>query len=1039
MTLSDISIKNPVFAWMLMAGLILFGFISYQGLGVSRMPEVDFPVVSVQVDWEGAAPEIMETDVTDIVEDAVMSVQGIREVSSTTRQGVSEITIEFELGRDVDAAMQEVQSKVTQSQRRLPVEIDPPIVTKINPADQPILWLGVSGSRAKRDTMAYVEDHLKTRFQTIPGVGDIVLGAFVDRSLRVWVSQKKLEQYELSVNDVIDSIEANLVERPAGRIETSTKEMNVRALGEAMTVEEFENIVISKRGGQPVYKPIYLKDVAEIQDGLADQRRLSRIMGQTAVGLGIRKQRGANEVAVAHAVKKRLKEVQREMPKDLNIDINFDRSVFVEESIRELVFTLILSALLTAIVCWIFLGHWSSTLNILLAIPTSILGTFMAFKFLSFTLNTFTVLGLSLVIGIVVDDAIMVLENIVRRREAGEERVRAAAEGARQIASAALAATLALVAVFLPVAFMKGIIGKFFFQFGVTISVAVVLSLLEALTLTPMRASQFLDVGERRTFFGKAVENGFRFLSSAYSRVLPKVLDRRWLVLIVSFALFGGSLFLFGSLRKEFVPSQDQSMLMCRLQTPVGSSLEFTSERFMQAEKFVMAQPEVKRYFGAIGGFGGGEVNTGILFVTLKPKQERGIRPGRRSPMSQEEIMALARKELNLIQDTKANLQDLSTMGFTAQRGYPIEFTVRGGNWDKLAGYSQEIMRRMKETGLMVDVDTDYLLGVTEIKVIPDRQKALARGVEMEKLAQAVNALVGGVRAGKYTRDNRRYDIRVRLKAEDGLDPGMIKGIQIWNNRGEIVRLADVVEIREKPSLMSITRRGRERAIGVFANVALKKSQADAISAVERIAKEALPEGYRIVMSGSSREFRESFGSLFFAWGLGILIAYMVLASQYNSYIQPTLVLLALPFSVTGAAVALFLADQSLNIYSIIALILLMGIVKKNSILLIEFANEMRRKGMNAKDAILAAGPVRLRPIVMTSVSTIAAALPPALALGPGAETRMPMAVAVIGGVLLSTLLTLFVVPCAYSLLANLESNNYSDFVQGKHEGGLVL
>ena len=1021
MLLSDISIKRPVFAWMLMFGLMIFGLLSYFGLGISRMPEVDFPVISVQTDWEGAAPEIMESDVTDIIEDAVMSVQGIRDVSSTTRQGSSEVTIEFDLRRDIDVALQDVQAKIAQAQRRLPIGIDPPIISKINPTDQPILWLGINGTRPKRELMAYVEDHLKNRFQTIPGVGDIILGGFVERSLRVWVSQKKLEELDLTVNDVIDAIEANHVERPAGRIETAEKEMNVRALGEALTAGEFESIVISRRGGQAIYKPIYLKDVAEIRDDLADQRRLSRIMGKTAVGLGIRKQLGANEVAVAHAVKARLKEVQRDLPKDLDMDINFDRSVFVEESIHELVFTLVLSALLTALVCWIFLGHWSSTLNILLAIPTSILGTFMAFKFLGFTLNTFTVLALSLVIGIVVDDAIMVLENIVRRREGGEDRPTAAAEGARQIASAALAATLALIAVFLPVAFMKGIIGKFFFQFGLAVSVAVALSLLEALTLTPMRASQFLEVGERTTRFGRAVEGAFKKLASLYRGALPAVLDRKWLVLGAALAIFVSSLFLLKPLRKEFVPPQDQSMFLCRFKTPVGSSLEFTSERFKQAEALIMGYPEVRRYFGAIGGVGGGEGNTGILFVSLKPKPARGVRQGRRGPLSQEAVMEMARKDFKGIPDLQTNLQDLSTMGFTAQRGYPIEFNVRGANWERLAGYSNQIMEKMKATGLMTDVDTDYLLGVTEVQVIPDRQKALARGVEMDRLAEAVNALIGGVRAGKFTRDNRRYDVRVRLEAGERLDPKAIESIRVWNNRGELVRLGEIVEIREKPSLMSITRRGRERAIGVYANVASKKSQAEAIEAVERIAKETLPEGYRIVISGAAKEFRESFGSLGFAFLLGILVAYMVLASQYNSYVHPLTVLLALPFSVTGAVVALYLANQSLNIFSAIALILLAGIVKKNSILLVEFANEMHHKGMDPRQAMLEAGPVRLRPILMTSLSTIAAALPPALALGPGAETRMPMAVAVIGGVIVSTLLTLFVVPCAYLLLTRLE------------------
>ncbi|MBI3252686.1 MAG: efflux RND transporter permease subunit [Candidatus Omnitrophica bacterium] len=1023
MTLSDISIKNPVFAWMLMAGIIFFGWISFRGLGVGEMPDVDFPVISVSVTWEGSAPEVMESDVVDVVEDAVMSVQGIREVSSTTRQGAADVTIEFELERDIDVALQEVQSKIAQAQLRLPKGIDPPVVAKVNPADQPILWLGLSSkTRSTRDLMSTVQDTLKDRFQTISGVGDITLGGYVERNLRVWISAKKLDEFELTANDVIHAIESNHVEIPAGRIETSEKEMNVRAMGEALSVEEFGNILIDRRGGSPIYKPIYIKDVATIEDGLADVRRLSRTGGRTAVGIGIRKQRGSNAVEVAHRVKERLKEVQKELPEGMEIGINFDSTRFAEQAIQELIFTLILSALLTAAVCWIFLGSWTSTLNVLLAIPTSIIGTCLVFKFAHFTLNTFTVLGLSLAIGIVVDDAIMVLENIVRYREKGMGRMEAAQVGARQITFAATAATAALVAIFLPIAFMKGVIGKFFFQFGVTISAAVALSLLEALTLAPMRASQFLEIQSRSTAFGRAVENGFKGLAKNYHKTLLWALERRRLVLVAAFLIFILSLGLFKTLRKEFVPAQDQGMFLCRLQTPVGSSIEFTDRRFKEAEKFVMSRPEVNRYYAAIGGFGGGEVNTGILFVTLKSKNQRGIPPGGNHPLSQQELIGVFRKALNQIPDTKAFIQDLSTRGFTAQRGFPIEFTVRGRDWNKLAEVSQKIMEEMKKTGLMTDVDTDYLLGVTEVQVRPDRVKAEARGVDMAGIGNTVNALVGGQRAGKYTRGGRRYDVRVRLVPEERAGAGDIENLRVWNNRGQMVRLADVVGIQEKPSLLSITRRGRERAIGIFANVAQGKSQSDALGAVEAIARKELPEGYRIVLSGSAKVFRESFSSLFFALWLGVIIAYMILASQFNSYIHPFTVLLALPFSISGALIALFIGNQSLNIYSLIGLILLMGIVKKNSILLVEFTNHVRRdRGKDVREALLEACPVRLRPILMTSISTIAAAVPPALAIGPGAETRIPMAVAVIGGVLLSTILTLFVVPCAYSLLARFE------------------
>ena len=1025
MTLSDTSIKNPVFAWMLMAALIVFGAISFQRMGVSQMPDVDFPVVSVTLSWEGTAPEVMETDVVDVVEDAITSVQGVRDISSSTRQGQATITVEFELGRDIDVALQEVQTKIAQAQLRLPREMDPPVVIKVNPQDQPIMWLGVSGTLPMRDLMEYVQDHLKDRFQTINGVGEIFLGGFLERNLRVWIDAAKLEAYQLTVDDVIAAIQREHAEVPAGRIETSEKEFNVRAMGEATSVEEFGNLLIGRRAGAPIYAPIYLKDVAAIEDGLADTRRLSRIMGKPAIGLGIRKQRGANEVAVAHRVLKQMEEIRPQLPKGIEIGVNFNRTKFIEDSIRELTFTLLLSAILTSLVCWFFLGSWSATLNILLAIPTSIVGSFICLYFFHFTLNTFTLLGLSLAIGVVVDDAIMVLENIVRYRERGMEKVEAARAGARQITFAALAATLAIIAIFLPVAFMSGIIGKFFFQFGVTISVAVALSLLEALTLAPMRCSQFLQVGERRTSVGQAVEQSFHWLAQRYHTALAWALARRSLVVIVAFLSFFGSLGFLPLLRKEFVPPQDQSMFLVRLQTPVGSSIDFTNERFKQAEAFAMSRPEMRRYYGAIGGFGGGEVNTGILFITFKPPRQRPIVPPSTHRLSQQELMMLFRKELNAIPDMKAFVQDLSLSGFSAQRGFPIELTVRGSDWDTLAECSEAIKDRMAKSGLMVDVDTDYLTGVPEIQVRPDRQKAAERGVSIETVGHTINALIGGQRVGKYTRGGRRYDIRVRLVPSQRTQAKDIERLWVWNNRGELVQLKDVVTITEKPSLLTVTRKSRERAISLFANVALGKSQATALQEAARIAKEVLPEGYHAVFSGSTQTFRESFQSLLFALWLGILVSYMVLASQYNSYLHPVTVLLALPFSISGALLALWLGRQSLNIYSLIGLILLMGIVKKNSILLVDFTNQLREQGLPPHEALMRACPIRLRPILMTSISTIAAAVPPALAIGPGAETRIPMAVAVIGGVTLSTFLTLFVVPCAYSLFTKIERKTY--------------
>jgi HAE1 family hydrophobic/amphiphilic exporter-1 len=1026
MTLSDLSIKNPVFAWMLMAALMIFGFIGYRTLGVSQLPDVDFPVVSINLTWEGAAPEVMETDVVDIVEDSIMGIQGVRDVSSAIRQGSATVTVEFELDRDIDIAVQDIQAKIDEAQKRLPNDIDPATVTKVNPEDFPIVMITISSAtRPLPELMSYIEDHIKDRFTTISGVGDVFLGGFVDRNLRIWVDKDKLDAYQLTVQDVINAVQQEHKEMPAGRLETKTKEFNVRVMGEATTTEDFGNILIPARGNQPIYKPIYIKDVATIEDGLADIRRIARTMGKPTVGLGVRKQRGSNEIEVAHKVLKRLEEVKKTIPNDINMDVRYNRTKFSEDSINELMFTLILSALVTSLVCWVFLGSMSATINILLAIPTSILGTFLVIRFMSFTLNTFTVLGLSLAIGIVVDDAIMVLENIVRHRERGEEQVEAARKGARQITFAALAATIALIAIFIPVAFMSGIIGKFFYQFGMTISVAVALSLLEALTLAPMRCSQFLIVGERHTFFGKMVDKSFRGLAAGYHAALGKALNMRWLVVIFAVVFFIGSLFFARILRKEFVPSQDISILMCRLQTPVGSSIEFTSNRFKEAENFIMARPEVKAYIAIIGGFTGGETNSGMMIVTLKDPKDRPIVPPNRHRLSQSDLMAVFRNNLNQIPDVRATIQDVSLSGFSAQRGFPIEFSIRGPDWEKLAAYSEQIRNRMGQNSLMIDVDTDYLVDIPEMQVYPDRKKADERGVNVSAIGTVVNALIGGDRVGKYTREGRRYDVRVRLIPSQRTQIEDIEKLWVWNNRGELVQLKDVVKIEQRPKPLTITRRNRERAISIFANVAPGKSQTAALKEVEQIAKGILPAGYRIVFSGTTQTFKESFTSLFIAFWLGILVAYMVLASQFNSYIHPVSVLFALPFSISGAFIALWLGRQSLNIYSIIGIILLMGIVKKNSILLVDFTNQMRKRKLQPREALLKACPIRLRPILMTSAATVTAALPPAMAIGPGAETRIPMAITIIGGVIASTLLTLFVVPCVYSLFTRIERQRY--------------
>ncbi len=1018
-----------------MAGLIIFGLIAGSRMGISQLPDVDFPVVSISITYNGAAPEIIETNVIDVLEDSVMTVEGVRSVSSTSSFGQASISVEFELSRDISQALQDVQSKVSAAQRLLPKDIDPPVISKTNPEDQPIMWLTLSSDRHKApELMRYVKDVLKDKFSTLGGVGEILLGGYVDPNLRVWVSGRELAKYELAVTDVLSTIQNEHSELPAGQISSGNKEYDVRTLGEVKSPDEFSNLVINQRGGQPIYTRITLNKVATIEDGLDDIRRISRANGNPAVGLGIRKQRGSNAVAVAHAVKDRMAAVSKELPEGMKLRVNFDTTQFIEDSVNEFYFTLVLSALITSLVVWLFLGSWTATLNVILAIPTSIIGTFIALYFFGFTLNTFTLLGLSLAIGIVVDDAIMVLENIVRHREMGESRVEAALKGTRQITFAALAATLAVVAIFLPVAFMRGVIGHFFFQFGITMTVAVMLSLLEALTLTPMRSSQFVQAGTRTTRVGRAADFVFHKVALLYRRWLEVGLRHRWKVIIGSLVFFALSILSINLLNKEFMPSQDQGTFVIRMQTPVDSSMEYTNSKFLEAEKFFASRQEVQRYFTAVGGFGrGGVVNSGILFISMKPRGQRGIDAQAGHELSQQELMDVSRKELKKIGDVKVSIQDLSLRGFAASRGFPVEFSIQGPDWKTLAGYSRTIIDKLNATGLVSDTDSDYLEGKPEIQIIPDRVKAALHGVSINGISQTVNATVGGVVAGQYSSSGHRYDIKVRLQEQERDRAEQIKHLFVRNNRGELIPLSDVVQIQERPSLAQINRYDRERAIKIFANVVTGKSQEQALKTAQDIAKEVLPSGYHALFVGGSQSFKESFNDLWFALVLGLVVSYMVLASQFNSFIHPVTVLMALPFSVSGAFLTLLISHQSLNIYSFIGLILLMGIVKKNSILLVDFTNQVRARGVNnVRSALLEACPVRLRPILMTSFATVAAALPLALALGPGAETRVPMALAVIGGVIVSTLLTLFVVPCVYEVLSRFERGQGADIAREK-------
>ncbi|EID99676.1 RND transporter, HAE1 family [Leptospira licerasiae serovar Varillal str. VAR 010] len=1051
MKLSEVSIRNPIFAWMMMAAIILLGSIGFSRMGLSQMPDVDFPIVNVTLNLTGANAQVMETDVVDPIEEVLMTVQGVVEVRSVSTDGSATITVELELKRDVDVAVQEIQTKIAQVSNKLPDDLDPAIIMKSNPDDQPIIWVALTApNRSDQEKMVFVKTRLKDKFQEIPGVGEIILGGYVDRTINVFLDPIRLLRAELTVNDIINTLTEQNIEVPSGRVQNKLSEVSLRAVGDVPTVEQFSNIYINSRSGAAMFRPVRLREVAKIEDGLDEIRRISRFNGVSAVGLGIKKIKGANAVEVGDLVKEKVEELRSSLPSGFELNISNDNTTFIRDSVHELVFTLILSAVLTGVVCRLFLGNWSSTWNVLLAIPTSVMGTFLILYFAGFTLNTFTLLGLSLATGIVVDDAIMVLENISRHRESGKTWFQAALDGASEIRFAALAATLAIIAIFLPVAFMSGIIGRYFLEFGVTVSVAVALSLFEALSFTPMRASRYRESKEAQkkqrskspftlpadTFFSKlktiadrfsffkrmdpVIENFLQFSERVYGRVLEFVIRKPGTVIVSSILFFAFSLIFLFLLKKEFIPPQDMGRFIVRAKMPIGSSIIRTDEAMKKVENYLSTRPIVEKYLSNVGGMGGTESNTGMFFVTMKDMGNRPKSKKTGREITQSEVFAEFRKDLKeLVPEAKFSVQDLSQRGFSAGRGYPVELVLTGPDWGTLAKLSDSIREKLDSSKTILDIDTDYVSGQPEVKILPNREAAAIRGVSMANIGNTIGPLMGGRNVSRFTENGRSFDVRVKIDKDKGESTDIIPNIGVRNTYGEIVRLKDVLVLQPTNTLKNITRVNRDRSIKIFGNPPKEKGQTWATNEAIRIAKEMLPEGYHVEVTGSAKTASESQSSLSGALILGIIMSFMILASQFNSLKQPFYILLSMPFSFSGALIALFIAGQSFNMYSFIGLILLLGLVKKNSILLVEFVNHVRGEGRNIADAIRIGCPVRLRPVLMTTFSSIAAAIPPALALGPGAETRIPMAITILGGLVVSTLITLVVVPAAYYLMEN--------------------
>ncbi len=1003
MNLHDIAIRRPVFTVMLMVALVVFGVLGYLSLPVNLLPSLDIPVVTVTTVLPGASPEVMDSDVTDVIESAVNTIEGIKHISSYSGQGISQVRITFVLERDIDTAAQDVRDKVSGAVGNLPLDAEPPVIQKLDINSQPMLWIALSGLD-KRSLSDYADRVVRPRLQSVPGVGNVFMGGFRERMIRIWIDRDRLAAHGLTVQDVVGALGRENLELPGGFIEGPVEELAVRNMGLFGSVEAFNRMIIATVDGHP----IRLADVGFAEDGMGDERSVGHFNLRPSLGLGIAPRSGANLVEVSRAVRERMAELEKEFPPGVGYDIAFDAAEYVEKSIENVQVDIVYGAILAILVVFVFLRSWRSTFIVSLAIPTSLIATFGFMQVMGFSLNNLTTLALALSVGVVIDDAIVVLENIFRHQEEGEDPLEAAHNGTREIALAAMAATFSIAAVFIPVAYMKGLIGQFLYEFGLSVAVAILISLFVALTLTPMLCSRMLRVQPRHGRLYEFLERGFQRLESAYSRALAVSLRHRGLTLLLAGILLLASVALVPLMGAEFAPSEDMSMFMVSLEAPVGTSLQAMERLLQQAERVVLSQPEIRSAFGAIDIEERGLVNSGVIFARM-------VRPRHRKA-EQSEVVDRVRKQLAGIEGLTSRVIQFSFYNTSEGGDWDMSYTITGPDIHELDRVGRRVAERFGEVPGVVDVDTNLDLEQPQLHITVDRERAHDLGLDAATLFDTVYSLIAGRKVGSFTSDGKRYDVRIKVVPWQARIPRDIGALQVRTPSGEMVRLDSVVHIRPGYGPININRTDRERSLLLTANlpgIPLNR----ALEELQKILDEELPQGYHARPAGQAEEFAESMNSLLFALGLAVLIVYMALASQFDSFIHPFTIMFALPPAAVGALVALYLTGNTFNIMSMIGIILLFGLVTKNSILLVDLTIQRRDQGLDRHAALMEACPIRLRPILMTAVSMIFGVLPVALALGEGSEARAPMAIATAGGMTTSTILTLFVVPAVYSVL----------------------
>jgi multidrug efflux pump subunit AcrB len=1007
MWFTRVSINNPVFATMVMVAIMVLGLFSYMRLPVEQMPDISIPVAVIGTPYPGASAKAVEQDVSRPIEEAINTVSGIKTLRSSSREGYSWVVAEFELSVDIKTAVQDVRDKVAEARRGFNKNVGEPTVTRAdNDNDQPLIYLSIgSDSRSLRELSDLADRLVVKRLQGAPGVGNIDVNGAVQREMSILLDPEKLAAFGIGVDQVVAAIQMENQDAPAGALASKTSEKLVRVVGKLKSVESFENIIVGRTGTGTATAPVKLGQIATIRDGQKEEDSIATENGKRVISLQIRKTHGANTIEMAEGIRKQVDTIKQSLPADIRLNITEDDSEFIKDGVDNVRHTIIEGALLTVFIVFLFLHSWRSTVITGLTLPISVFAAFIALYAFGFTLNFITLLALSLSIGILIDDAIVVRENIVRHVAMGKSHRAAALEATQEIGLAVMATSFTIVAVFLPVAFMGGIIGKFFYQFGITVVVSVLVSLFVSFTLDPMLSSLWRDRPSKWMAWGpikRMLDGQQRFidwLHAVYDKVLRWSLNWRKLTLAGVFAIFVASFFLVPFIGSEFVPDDDNESTNVRIQTPIGSSLEYTNTKAQQVEATLREIPEIKRISKYVN-------KTGAWFdLEIGKKKDR------------------KRGKKDIDDDIRGHLAKIAGLDVGIGWNRPIQVYILGPDIAELDRISQQVIKKMKAIKGIVDIDSSYKPTTPTLDVVVNRDLASDLGVSMGQITATTRAMIGGEPSGQWEGpDGENHQILVRLPQAERVGSSDMDRIYVASSTqtpdgaARMVPLRQIAEFKPSFAERQIDRRSLQRQIRIFTGVSKDANVGDVSALLRESIKDiSLPPGYQFQFGGSSQDMQESMGYAVAALALGVVFIYLILASQFGSYLQPVAIMASLPLSLIGVLLALLIFGSTLNLFSVIGFIMLMGLVTKNAILLVDFTNHGMREGLSRNEAILQAGQVRLRPILMTTAAMIGGMMPLALALGPGSEQQSPMAHAVIGGIVTSTLFTLVVVPVLFT------------------------